>query len=184
MTPLLWLLLACPRQAPNEQVAYQRDPDGAISVPGGMRVDPGVWSDGQGLELVVPQGWAGEAGQPEAALRLTLEHAATGTRLLVWSFARSGPIGPRPREGCRLVFEDADAYRTVPALTPSGVYTCVIDRGAGDTVMTWYGALGDREVHLESFLRPGASIRGRRALDEIFATLTRGSRDGLRTEDP
>lgn len=88
----------------------------------------GVFQDRDGrFSIAVPDGWSARPGRDDTALRVTLHHAQTGTRVRVWRYPGEA-LQPRPREGCTWAFQDTGPYRSLRVPGPVGVATCHPDQ--------------------------------------------------------
>lgn len=171
MTGLLWvLLMGCPRSTPPEPVSTVLMPGAEQSdTPTGRPIEAGRWSNGQ-VGILLPSGWTGTTGPPDASLVVRATEPSTATVVEVWLFPRSGPPMARPRPGCQSLLDDPGRYRAVPALSPSASHSCY--ETDGTLVQGWYGVHGDSEVHVEAIFPPGAAFRGRVAIERFLDDLT------------
>lgn len=172
MTLLLALWLACAKHPAREPAAEPvADAEAEPAPPPVLPVTgPTTWSGG-GVTLPVPDGWRGSTGPAGTPLLLQLTDTRTGVRFEVWAYPRRGSVGPRPREGCDIVFRDAGRYRAVPALPAAVTATCLPDAPDGPTVQGWYALVGEREIHLEVLYPSGRLISGRDAVEPLLLGL-------------
>ena len=131
---------------------------------------PAVWTDDE-LTMGIPAGWRGYRGPDDAALLLSVHDAAVGVSLEIWSFARSGELGPRPRDGYEVLFRDEGEYRSLPGLDAQVAATSLPEDPAAPIIQGYYAWMGDREVHVEVLYRPGSLLAGQEAVRPLLQTL-------------
>lgn len=122
------------------------------------------------LSLGVEEGWVANVGRGDGALRLGMEHVATGTRMEVWAFS-DGDADLHPRAGCHWTFRDEGAYSTLRVPGPVQVATCTPLEPGGPLVLDTWVEVEGTAFHFETIIPHGRLREGRRAADEILATV-------------
>lgn len=116
-------------------------------------IGPHAWT-GAGLELSIPEGWFGVSG---GGADLEITHRASGVGLVLR--VDDSPLGPLPaRAGYALAFEDAQAYRAVPLLTPGGTATWSSTSGDDRLIIEYFGQCEGRTVRVEVYCPPHRTL--------------------------
>ena len=165
---MIVLLLACPPKP--SAVLVVEPPPVTVSEPAAGAIDAGRFSDRRhDFEIGVPPGWQAEIWPDSGALRISLLHDLTGTRLEAWAFEHRIDQ-PAPRGDCTWGFVDDGIYREV--IRPRMVASCTPEDPERPRTSAYIFDHGATTWQLELHVPVEYLSAGRKTGEEVLQTIS------------